>query len=604
MKKKTIRGMALGLAATSIIATTSGCSKKEVSIPKTASIVSEDADNVYEDYTYYTGGTYVYRGQEYKEAHDPSSEYVVNEYTGISYEDGLNTSSLFFVRINGKIYLATKLVDVNETNIISKFYSIDTGEFLGQTLDINWYARAAKDIDTLIPPGGDKTVEYKVSVDDDCKDINYFNGEYGLGKNLCKENIISATSLFKEGKLTKEQIDNLLVDSLLTSSIVEKYLYSSFTSYSREDYNFIPLRYSSLGGIITDAYTVGFNGNTSTYLKDMWQITIEDGDTTRTIIGYRASINQKDNGFNYIYDIESSSYINLSQFKVIDSKKMVGSITVEEIRKRFNNSQSLYYFADNLKLISTINLEGDDVFEKYYIVSREEQSIGGVYRYETLGDNEFVAISGNYDGTSLCIVKNSSLKITPVGSYEGMMISLKKCLEMNGLSIYFKDTYSEEELSILLTKLRSKELDLGVPLSETTEMYKKININDIVVIDTNKESGDSVLAQSEKRYYVLIPHERPANMETENLDVAYYEICDHTGFASISFERKFILIDNILKTHYAVLKTDGELECVSSFENILMDLGLEDCIREEYALIDLQILADRINEKQKVLVLN
>jgi len=34
-----------------------------------------------------------------------------------------------------------------------------------------------------------------------------------------------------------------------------------------------------------------------------------------------------------------------------------------------------------------------------------------------------------------------------------------------------------------------------------------------------------------------------------------------------------------------------------------MDLGLEDCIREEYALIDLQILADRINEKQKVLVL-
>lgn len=131
MKKKTIRGMALGLVATSIIATTSGWSKKEVSIPKTASIVSEDADNVYEVYTYYTGGTYVYKGQEYKEAHDPSSEYVVNEYTGISYEDGLNTSSLFFVRIDGKIYLATKLVDVNETNIISKFYSIDTGEFLG-----------------------------------------------------------------------------------------------------------------------------------------------------------------------------------------------------------------------------------------------------------------------------------------------------------------------------------------------------------------------------------------------------------------------------------------------------------------------------------------
>lgn len=604
MKKKTIRGMALGLAATSIITATSGCSKKEVSIPKTAAIVSEDADNVYEDYTYYTGGTYVYKGQEYKEAHDPSSEYVVNEYAGVSYENGLNTSSLFFIRIDGKIYLATKLTDINENNVISKYYAIDTGEFLGQTLDINWYARATKDIGTIIPPGGTKTLEYKVSIDNDFKDNDYFNGEYGLGKNLCRESVISATSLISEKNLTKEQIDNLLVDTLFTASIVEKYCYPGLVGYLREDYTFIPLRYSDPFGITTRSYTIGFNGTTSSYFNDMWQITIEDGENTRKIIGYRASINEKDSGFNYIYDIESSSYIDLSQFKVIDAKKEIVSRTVGEVRKELDNSLKTYYSIDDLKMVSTLNLEGDDVFEKYYIVNREEYSIGRTYKYEALGENEPVAISGNYDGSSLCIVKGSSLKITPTGSYEGMMISLKNCLEMNGLSIYAKDTYSEEELSMLLMKLRSKELDLGKPLSETNVAYKKININDIVVVDTNKESGDSVLVEGEKKYYVLIPYKRSSSIETKNLDITYYEICDHTGFASISFERKFVLIDNILKTHYSVLKNDGELECISSFENVLRDLGLDNCIREEYALIDLQILADQINEKQKVLALN
>lgn len=604
MKNKTIRKMALGLAVTSIIAVTSGCSKKAVSIPKTASNVSEDAENVYEDYTYYTGGTYVYKGQEYKEAHDPSSEFVVNEYTGISYENGLSTSSLYFVRIDGKIYLATKLTDINEDNIISKYYAIDTGEFLGQSLDINWYARATKDIDTIIPPCGTKTVEYKVSVDDDLKDNNYFNGEYGLGKNLCRENIINATSVFSEKTLTKEQIDNLLVDSLLTACIVEKYCYPSFTSYSKEDYTFIPLRYSDGFGITTRGYTVGFNGETSWYLNYMWQFVIEDGNSTRKIIGYRASTNELDRGYNYIYDVESSSYLDLSQFKVLDIKEMVGSKTVGKIREGLDSSSETYYSIDDLKVVSTLNLEGDDVFEKYYIAKRDELTIGNTYKFNVLGENENIALSGTFDGSSICIAKNGSLKVTSLGAYDGMMISLKKCLEINSLSNYIKETYTEEELSMLLIRLRSKELDLGEPLSETREAYKKINIEDIVVVDTSRENGDSVLVEGEKKYYVLIPYESSSSVESENPDVIHYKICDNTGFGAISLERRFVLIDNVAKTFYAVLKADGELECVSSLENVLMELGLDEYIREEYALIDLQILADQINEKVQTRILN
>jgi len=600
MKRKTIRGMALGLAATSIITITSGCSKKDVSIPDTASIVGEDADNIYNDYTYYTGGTYVFKGQEYKEAHDPSDEYIVNEYNGISYDNGLNTNDLFFIRIDGKIYLATKLTDINENNIILKYYAVDTGEFLGQTLDINWYARSTKDIENIIPPGGTKTVEYKVSVDDDLKDKNYFNGEYGLGKNLCRESIVNASSILSESVLTKEQIDILLTDSLLTASLVEKYHYPNSMIYSREDYTFIPLRYTDVFGLTSRDYTVGFNGETSTYLNKMYQFEIEDSENIRKIVGYRASTNENDSGFNYIYDIESSSYLDLSQFNVLNVKKVVTSKTVEEIRQELE----MYHSIDNLKVVSTVNLEGDDVFEKYYIAMRSDYVMDNTYEYEILGEKELVALSGSYDGSRLCIAKSGSLKTTSTGDYNGMVDSLKECLARNDLSNYIKDVYTEEELSLLLIKLRNKELDLGTPINEIKEDYKKISIEDIVVVDTSKESGESVLAEGEKRFYVLMPYEQSSSIKAENPDVKYYEIYDNTGFGAISFERKFVVIDNVFETFYAVLKTDGELECVSSLEDVLKENGLEDNIREKYALMDLQIISDKINEKQKSLILN
>lgn len=602
MKKKTIKGMALGLAATSIITVTSGCSKKDVSVPKTASIVNEDAENIYSNYTYYTGGTYVFKGQEYKEAHDPSNEYIVNEYTGISYDNGLNTNDLFLIRLDGKVYLATKLTDVNENNVISKYYAIDTGEFLGQTLEINWYARATKDIDTIIPPGT-VTKEYKGSVDDDLKDNNYFNGEYGLGKNLCRENIVNALSLFSEKNLTKEQIDSLLTDSLLTTSIVEKYHYPTFTSYSREDYTFIPLRYYNSFGA-TKSYSIGFNGETSSYLNDMLEFVIEDDDNTRKVVGYRASINQKDSGYNYIYDIESSSYLDLSQFKLLDVKKVVSSRTVGEIRKGLDNSSEMHYPIDNLKVVSTLNLEGDNVFEKYYISMRGEYAMSDTYKYEILGENEPVTLSGNYDGSRFCIAKNSSLKKTSLGANDGTMISLQECLIKNDLSSYIKETYTEEELSLLLLIIRNKELDLGEAPDEIRESNRKINMEDIIVVDTTKESSDSVLVASEKKYYVLLPYEMLPSVKTANPDMTYYETCDHNALGAISLERGYVRIDNFAETFYYLYKMDGKLECISSLKDVLQEIGLDEFIQEEYALIDLQILANKINEKQKVLAFN
>lgn len=601
IKKYTLKKIVFGIAATSIVTVNTGCTNIEASIPKTASVAIENSNdnNIYGNHIYEGNSDVIlYKGKEYKEAYDPSDEFVVNEYKGVSYENGISTNSLYFIRIDGNIYLATKLTDINEDNIISKYYAIDTGDFLGQTLDINWYARAIKDIKTIITPETEKS-EFKVSVDDALKDNFYFNGEYGLGKNLCKENIINATSIFSDKIISKKSINILLNDPLLTTAYVEKYNYPSFYSYSKEDYTFVPFTWYKDFFQLNSIYSVAFTGETSWYLNNMYEFVINDGNNTKSIFGYRASLNQTDSGFNYIYNVESSSYLDLSQFKVLEMKKAIGSTTVGKIREKLSISSEEYYSVNDLNVISTMNLEGDDVFEKYYISMRQENVGSSIYEYKILGENERVALFGRYDGSKLYIRKNTSTKKTSEGSYDGMMISLKKCLEKNGLSNYIKETYNEEELSTLLVKLRNKDLDLGIPLSETDENYKKINIEDIVVIDTSRENENSlVLIPSEKRYYVLIPYEPLAESDNPSNEV-YYKICDETGLCSISYDDKIVKIDNILKRFYAVAQTDGELECVTSLENVLKELELDDFIQEEYALIDLRNLANKIDKKTK-----
>jgi len=625
VKKKNIRGMVFGLAATTIV-TTTGCSEQNssipVSIPKTATVTNENVSSAYKD-DVYSGFILEYKGQEYKEVHDPSNEYVVNKYTAISYDNGLNTDSVFFLRIDGNVYLATKVIDVDENNIISKYYAIDTGEFLGQTLDINWYSRATKDIETIVPLDS-KQAEYKVLVDDNFKDYNYLNGEYGLGKNLCKESIISATSIFSEKVLTKKKIDSLLSDSLLTANLLENYQYPGHFTYSREDYTFVP--FIHMGG----AVGTGFNGKISEYYNKMYQFEIEDSYGTRKIFGYRSSANKNDVGFNCIYDIESSSYLDLSEFKVnvLDIKEVNDSKTVGEIRQETLEGYSI----DDLNIVSTLNLEGDNVFKKYYITMRGDQVRYDTYDYKVLGEKAPVILLGNYDGSSLYFSKQEYSKRTPLNTANGIMLPLKECLKGNNLFGYVKDRYTENDLSLLITQLRKKELDLRTTVnepsvsetvnepsvsesvdepsvsetvSETSVSCQKIRLEDIVVVDTSKESGDSVLIEAEQRYYVLIPGEPSPIQKIEGSDDKYYKTCDGTKSCGIYAMSTMIWILDINSNHtvYTVVKDYGELECITSFENALRENGLEDNICEEYSLIDLQILAEKINEKQEVLTL-
>lgn len=600
MKYKLIKRVALGLAATSIITVTSGCNKGEPEIPETATKVTEEFSNVYEDEPIYDTeeNTIKYKGHVFSIAHDPSNDYFTSEYNGFSYEDGLNTKDMYFIRIDGEIHLAIKLVDRNENNIISKYYDLKTGDFLGQVLEVNWYARATADIENTVPKGANPK-EYKATVNSAFLDNHYFNGEYGYGKNLISGAVIPATSILADAKLSKEQIDLLLTDTLLTTSYVENYVYNNSLSIPKEDYYFIPLRYTDSFRLTTQGYLVGFRGETTYYQNQMQEVVIEDNEGKKTLVGYFGSPYKEDKGYYYFYDISSGRFIDLSLCKIMSTKEIAVDQTVTDIRNRFGSPFATFYSVEALNVISTLNLEGADDFEDYYVVTRKERFAGESYNYQVLGEPELVALAGNYNGSSLCIVKGSSMKVTTLGEYDGRMISLLECLDNNGLSRYVKPTYTEEEIRLLLINLREKELDLGdkKPLDEE---HKKVSAEDILVIDTTKEDSDYVIVGSEQQYYVLIPYEMSEDIKEQHPSRIYYEICDHSGLCGLSEEEGYVRIDNFVRDYYYVYKPTGGLEGISSFNTVLEENGLGDAISDEYELLDLQVLADKINNKGKV----
>lgn len=586
--------------ATSLLLT--GCSEEQSHVPITATITSETLENAYdEEPSTLVGDSITYNGRIYTAAHNPESEYIETEYNGFSYDDGIDTDCLFFVRVDNKTYLATKLTDKNENDVISKYYEINTGKFLGQTLEVNWYARSISQITNIIHKNS-PLKEYSLLVNDSLFDQDYFNGEYGLGKNLFSGAIINASSIFSEERLSKQQIDLLLNDELLLSCYTEKFIYQSMIPVAKENYTFIPLRSAcDFVGLITSGYYIGFSGETSYSYNQLQRLTIENNEGQKNIIGYRASITNTDKGYYYFYDILSGKFIDISNYRIIDVEDIHSNETIDDIRKQSSLIQT--YSLDNLNVILTLNLEGDCTLDDYYIVMRGDYFTCSTYHFDVVGENSELSISGNYEGTSLCIgKKDGSYKITPLGSYNGMMNSLEICLRENGMCSYIKDTYTNEELMILVNKLRDHELKF-----ENISSYQqtnKIALKDIVVVNTNKENGDFVLENDGKQYYILLPYNMNIDIKDTNFDKLYYETSDHSAFAAISIEHGYIKIDNLMETFYAVLKDDGELECVSSLESALREIGFDNYIFDEYSLIDLQLLEDKMNQKEKNLVLS
>lgn len=376
---------------------------------------------------------------DWKEMLEPS--YTTNEYSMYHYES-ITTQDLFFVRIDGETYLATKLIDTNASNIISKYYAIDTGDFLGQTLEINWYARAVEQAKKMLGDEHKNKTDNKeifnVNVSEALGDQNYFNGEYGLGKNLPISSIINVSDVFSNKRLSCKQIATLLdYDPIYLATFTDKYRYNDYIFRTKEEYTIsIPDHTYYLGinivqPLIKERYcTVLYSMEASSYIaeeKKYFYFQTDNG--TKTIVGYRASNNPNDSGYHYLYDIESSNIIDLSHYYKLTETFSSGPDTIHDIRSSITNPMNNCGNIDEILVLDTRNLEGDQSFEDYYLITRKnyDTKMENPVFFTSIAESKSNSITGNYDLSTLTIMKDGNYKCTPENQNMWDISTLRDC---------------------------------------------------------------------------------------------------------------------------------------------------------------------------------
>ena len=540
MKNKTIKTLALNLALVMSLTACGGTNssysndsshKGELDKPETgyeqqvntnseknSVVITESSQNNTRKQSFkslgggeYFSNTYTYKGEDYICALDPSLYYIKKEYKEVSYEDGITTDSLFFLRFDGKTYLATEVIDCDKDNIIHKYYDLTTGEFLGQVLEINWYSRIANqlvekfgypDVEDCKKMGGRKP--YKVSTDYYLRDFNYFGGRYGLGKNLCSANIISAKNFFKTQKITGDNIKALLEDSLILDAQIENYKYTDM-EITCHDYKFIILGKEFLLYYYDNSYA--YVQGTYTMTNQLMKFSIDGGEV---LYGYRASMNELDCGYNIIYDITNGTYHDLSLVKY--SCEGIETISISEILELashsknmdqnicYNKEDSIYYNQEDLYVYSCQSLDGS--LHNYLMQYKESDRLNGD-KYTVFDGGFTLAHSHTYENGEAHV----KIEETGVHMSHGKVNSLKKFLDLNGLSQHFKNEYSSKQLNRLCELVENCYMKKAADIID----YENLSAKDIIVVDMSKLEECKCTIQNPEAldcdYYILVPNE-------------------------------------------------------------------------------------------------
>ncbi len=617
LNKKNIRGLAIGLVATTVMATIPTSNVYAAETPDTITTVEEDSTKKDIFGRKYTGWeTKTKEGiQEviYKEAFEPA--YITREYTGFSNDDGVETKDLYLLRVEGDTYFATCVTDETENNMIHKYYAIDTNEFLGQTLEVNWYSRAfinAKNEFTdeylTLPEAffAFKGKKVDISTKENLQDQEYFNGEYGLGKNLPKEAVINASEIFGDTKLTKSQIDEFISNPVQLAQYTDNYQYSYYNATVKEKYtmqefidtvqNYVYFVHKKEIGYKTQKESISNPANKFIFKTD---------EGKKGIVGYRISSYPEDSGYNYIYDIESSNIIDLSNYyKLVDITVPPTELTVSNIRSSLRHPMETSYDLDQLFVLGTQKLDGDDVFEKYYIITRNnyEDQMEEVIQFNSVGEKELIV--GYYDWNNIRIQKDLYSKSTGQNGEAYELSTLRDCLEDNHFDTIIKDTYSEQELATILAQFRKTTLKLNSESTkqEAEQTIEHVKLEDIIVVDTTKydeQDSTTTIKNTDTQYFILMPYDMPGN-SSSIINAGYYETWNHGAGAVVV--PNGIRIDTLSKVLFLTLNDDGNLQCISSLEDVLNENGYFDEIKDEYIIEELGSLQSKLNCLKKQLI--
>jgi len=446
--------------------------------------------------------------EDYKVAPDVS---IVQQEVLEVTDEIKKTSDYYLIRLGDNIYLAMASIGRDSKNTITDYYDVKTGEFIGKVLNVSYYNRARNEFSRY-----DRDDEAHTIVPDyNLEDYNYYNGEYGLGKLLPETAIINLSDFLNTKYPSNADLEYYSSNSASLHALIDSKVY---TDYVKNCYS-----YDFMHGAICYSFLsvpgIGYKENSYTLNNKLTKFICSNVDAEEIFIGYRLSISEKDNGYNYIYDILTGNivYIGKSRedaYSEVIEEAYDSGLTLKGLKKQYGFDGDIEISAEDDKTIENETLtqkldvvDNEDLkvkeeemalpeeeykikAEDLYIVDTTSESVisksdgcGRYYFFSYVDVNyeyskpvySYRDLYNEYASLSLC--GNSVSYLCSYGESIFFQVSdydfennvyfddfafkpINKFLEQQGLGDLIKDVYTQEEYDAIYNYLETNNLEL------------------------------------------------------------------------------------------------------------------------------------------------
>lgn len=252
----------------------------------------------------------------------------------------------YIIMLDEEIYLAKKNIIQKDEDIITEFYDVKTGEFIGQISETSTYTRALEEAKTAkrkADLGAGLFIECTTpEVEFQNSSHKYYNGEYGYGKNLPFAAITSLSDVYEEETLEEKDIEFFSSNTKELKDFLEnKIIYSTLKVKTQDNYKFIYLW--------NNDYYNASDKEPSYYYQDTYyhyyrpiQITyIGKDEQSSKIIGFRLDYKENSDNYNIIYDILTHKLYDINEIKKNNPKTNIKIASGIPSKKEFLTYDSL-----------------------------------------------------------------------------------------------------------------------------------------------------------------------------------------------------------------------------------------------------------------------
>lgn len=530
-------------------------------------------------------------------AHEPTL--IAESLDTLDLEKLTSTEDYNLIRIEGKTYLTKSFTEQNEQNELTKYYDIDSKEFVGQTISVAAYNRAYN-VETE-----EKSTTSTVIVENELCDTVEFNGEYGYGKNLPQEAVLPLTSFVKSEIPEQTQLDYYKTDSqALNEKIEEEYEFEPISVVEYTNYVFTN-EYSLFG----KEKKVSFEENEHLKDKPLLQVVyVDDMDKEQTIIGYRASEHSNDKGYNVFYDIVTGNLYQLDQLRI----KMLANLrkdsyTIAELKDLFYQTEVEQISTEQQEYVATPTVttpvaheNGLYDSEEVVVLNTTANSIsrkdGNPSQYIFLGMTGYSDVLCEYEnlfGSGLATVTNDLILGNYYSFIDGIRITSEATV-IEGAEFVYKDNGFQTINSFLHTNGYDdliKDSYTYENLSEINNLFNqeaRIHSSEIVVVDSN---SSSITKNGEHDRYVFLKYKEASDVGL----VFYSDMNNLLAIAQIESDGAMLYANETNTLFYR----DTSLPVpYMGFIDFLKSRGLNDLIKSEYTWSEVMKIIDLVNDKE------